>query len=179
MLVLPKDFPESIIGTPANVSMDIAPIAIAGLSGNPIFGKEDRQLPMTEPIELSEVMEGTTFYYLQSFRSYVCMLPEITIPEGCFGVLYPRSTLLRMGVMMAPSAIWDPGYVGNGMAVIMPSMPITIEDGVELFSLMIFKGADGAELYSGQYQHEGDKSDEALDGLAGKLTVPEGGEEVK
>jgi len=179
MLVLPKDFPETIKGTPANVSMDIAPTAIDALHGNPIFSHEDRQFPQREPVDLSEVMEGTTFYYLQSFRSYICTLPEISIPEDCFGVLYPRSTLLRMGVMMAPSAIWDPGYIGAGSAVIMPSLPITIEEDMELFSLMLFKGAKDAVQYTGSYQHEGEKSDEALDGLTGKLSLPKGGKEIK
>ncbi|HDI74712.1 MAG: deoxyuridine 5'-triphosphate nucleotidohydrolase [Thermoprotei archaeon] len=90
--------------------------------------------------------------------AYLVRFNEIVeVPEDCIGIFLPRSSLLRIGATMC-SALWDPGYKGRGVGLLL----VHNEHGIEIevnsrIAQMIFIRMEKKpnRTYSGKYQHEG------------------------
>ncbi|RLE56332.1 MAG: deoxyuridine 5'-triphosphate nucleotidohydrolase [Thermoprotei archaeon] len=80
----------------------------------------------------------------------------VSIPEDCVGIAFPRSSLLRMGASIN-LAVWDPGYVGRGEAMLLVLNPngIEIEVGARVAQLVLIKLVEKPhKLYRGRYYGE-------------------------
>ena len=94
-------------------------------------------------------------YTLSNVETYIAVLkPRVEMPENCFGVLLPRSSLLRCGVI-AQGTLIDPGYKGNLRVLLKPTMPIRVERGARLFHIVVYcRDKPFPKTYSGQWQGE-------------------------
>ncbi len=89
--------------------------------------------------------------YLVRYREYV------KIPEDCIGLVLPRSSLLRMGATLH-TAIWDPGYEGRGIGllVVYNIHGIELERGAQIGQMILVKMTGSTRfLYRGIYYKEG------------------------
>ena len=81
----------------------------------------------------------------------------IKVPSDCIGIFLPRSSLLRMGATIQ-SALWDPGYEGRGVGLLIVMNPygIVLEKGARIAQFILMKMTEPPErVYRGSYQHEG------------------------
>lgn len=81
----------------------------------------------------------------------------VSIPQDSVGFCYPRSSLIRMGGYLG-CAVWDPGYMGRGQALLLVANPhgLRIEIGARVAQLVVAR-VEGPNtwIYSGDYQGEG------------------------
>ncbi len=80
----------------------------------------------------------------------------IKIPNGYVGLAIPRSSLLRMGVTIH-SAVWDPGYEGQGIGLMIVFNPhgVILSKGVQIAQLVYFKMSGVTKkTYNGIYKGE-------------------------
>ncbi len=80
----------------------------------------------------------------------------IKIPNGYVGLAIPRSSLLRMGVTIH-SAVWDPGYEGQGIGLMIVFNPhgVILSKGVQIAQLVYFKmTGETRKIYNGVYKGE-------------------------
>ncbi|MBV9358122.1 MAG: deoxyuridine 5'-triphosphate nucleotidohydrolase, partial [Chloroflexi bacterium] len=100
--------------------VDLTLDALWVLRGAGRLGREpdDRVLPDREPIAPTadgwfELAHG---HYLLRFAEVVA------VPLDGGGLVFPRSSLLRMGVHV-PTAVWDAGYRGRGESLLLVANP--------------------------------------------------------
>jgi len=89
-------------------------------------------------------------------RALIRLSEEFNLPKNIFAILYPRSTMFRMGFIIQCGVI-EPGYKGRPVILIYcPNIKkkITILKGVRLVQAIFYK-ARSRGLYKGQYQNEG------------------------
>ncbi len=80
---------------------------------------------------------------------------EIEIPKHAIGLLLPRSTFNRLGIIKAESAVWDSGYKGYGTQTILVwPREVKIHIGEKWFQLVFMDARDVKQLYEGYYQGE-------------------------
>ena len=84
---------------------------------------------------------------------------EFHLPKDVFAILYPRSTMFRMGFVIQCGVI-EPGYSGRPVILISyPSGPsvisyVRLDKDTRVVQAIFFK-ANSEGLYSGKYQGEG------------------------
>jgi dUTP pyrophosphatase len=80
----------------------------------------------------------------------------VALPPDCGGLVFPRSSLLRMGLSV-PTAVWDAGYAGRGEGLLQVSNRhgVRLQRGARIVQLVVFRLTSvAASTYAGQYQHE-------------------------
>jgi len=82
---------------------------------------------------------------------------EFYLPKDVFAILYPRSTMFRMGFIIQCGVV-EPGY--SGRPVILIHHPVIEADYIKLDKdtrvvQAVFYKADSEGEYSGKYQGEG------------------------
>lgn len=80
----------------------------------------------------------------------------VEVPADCGGLVFPRSSLLRMGLHV-PTAVWDAGYAGRGEGLLQVTNPhgVRLQHGARIVQLVLFRlSAPAAAGYAGSYQHE-------------------------
>ncbi|MFP3080608.1 MAG: deoxyuridine 5'-triphosphate nucleotidohydrolase [Acidilobus sp.] len=95
-------------------------------------------------------------YRLQPGAYKVRFLDVVSVPPDAVGICYPRSTLLRMGITIS-CAVWDPGYMGRGEALMIVANPhgAVIEQGARVAQMVFIRlESRPSSLYSGSYQGE-------------------------
>src|SRR5437868_3381588 len=62
------------------------------------------------------------------------------IPSDCGGLVFARSSLLRMGAHV-PTAVWDAGYAGRGQGLLVVSSPhgLRLQRGARIVQLVLFR----------------------------------------
>jgi len=106
--------------------------------------------------EYEEMYPDEDGFYNLSPGAYVVRYAErIRIPDNAIGLVFPRSSLQRMGAIICTS-VWDSGYEGRGIGLLIVLNPfgIKIKKG-ERICQMIFIDARAFGEYSGRFQHEG------------------------
>jgi|SRR5579864_2094698 len=80
---------------------------------------------------------------------------ETRFPTDCGGLVFPRSSLLRMGVFI-PTAVWDAGYNGRGesLMVVLNTEGVRVRYGARVAQLVVFLLTGETIPYSGTYQRE-------------------------
>lgn len=116
------------------------------------IGKNARFIP--KYIRLSP-SNGT---YILGPGAYVIRYAEyIKMPTNAIGLVFPRSSLLRMGAVLY-TAVWDPGYEGQGVSLLVVYNPygVVIEEGAHIAQLVYFKVLGRSIAYKGSYLGERD-----------------------
>ncbi len=87
--------------------------------------------------------------------AYKIIFNEIVkIPKNCIGLVFPRSTLLRMGCEIH-TAVWDAGYVGRGEALlnVFNEHGIYIEKNTRICQMILLEADNPLRVYNGDYQY--------------------------
>jgi len=78
----------------------------------------------------------------------------VQVPLDTIGIVLPRSTLMRIGATLC-SAVWDPGYKGRGIGLLIVNAQLTIHVGARIAQIVFIKTQNKLEDgYSGTYQNE-------------------------
>jgi deoxycytidine triphosphate deaminase len=80
----------------------------------------------------------------------------VKIPVNAIGLSFPRSTLIRLGVIKCETAVFDPGYEGFGVqTVYIPTKELRIAENERWFQFMVADAEKSGLTYKGRYQREG------------------------
>ena len=78
----------------------------------------------------------------------------VNVPLDAIGIVLPRSTLMRIGATLC-SAVWDPGYNGRGIGLLIVNAKITLYKGARIAQIIFIKTQKKLEEgYTGTYQNE-------------------------
>lgn len=112
----------------------------------------DRRLPERNALEF-----GADDWLELAPGSYGIRYGEwVEVPADCGGLVFPRSSLLRMGLHV-PTAVWDAGYAGRGEGLLQVTNPhgVRLQRGTRIVQLILFRLTSAAgSSYRGAYQHE-------------------------
>ncbi|HEU0169200.1 MAG TPA: deoxyuridine 5'-triphosphate nucleotidohydrolase [Chloroflexota bacterium] len=90
--------------------------------------------------------------------SYMIQLNEVVrLPLDVMALGQPRSSLLRCGASIGPSAVWDPGYEGRSECLLTVHNPagIELQKDARIMQLVFFRLEEATVAgYSGRYQGE-------------------------
>jgi deoxycytidine triphosphate deaminase len=87
--------------------------------------------------------------------TYRLHFSKVSIPLNATGFLFPRSTFLRLGILMFPTAVWDSGYSGEGVATFYFFKPAMVHKDVAWAQLVFIDNKSMSRMgYSGIYQGE-------------------------
>ena len=113
------------------------------------FDNSNRQIPdhkEIEPIDNKWILKPGG--YLVRYNEV------IQVPLNAIGIVLPRSTLMRIGATLC-SAVWDPGYKGRGIGLLIVNAKITVHVGARIAQIIFINTQDKLEKgYSGTYQNE-------------------------
>ncbi len=101
------------------------------------------------------VLLNKGFYELPQGSYRVTYHEVVNIPAGYLGLLLPRSSLLRNGATIY-TAVWDPGYRGRGMGlmVVFNRQGIRVAEDARVAQLILLSVEDSTELYKGRFLFE-------------------------
>ena len=78
----------------------------------------------------------------------------VEVPMNTIGIVLPRSSLMRSGGTLC-SAVWDPGYKGRGIGLLITYAEITFYRNARIAQIIFIKTEEKTEKgYSGKYQNE-------------------------
>jgi deoxycytidine triphosphate deaminase len=103
-----------------------------------------------------EVLPDSDGFYNLDKGTYEIRLPKVSIPLSATGFIYPRSTFNRLGVIKSETAVWDPGYSGEGSQTFFFPTKARIHKN-EAWVQIVFMGNESGDAktnYSGHYQEE-------------------------
>ncbi len=84
----------------------------------------------------------------------------IEVPLSAIGIVLPRSSLMRIGGTIC-SALWDPGYKGRGIGLLIVYTRITIHQNARIAQIIFLKTLEESKNgYSGEYQNENISTEE-------------------
>ena len=134
---------------PAGIDLSIGEIEKLKEAGEIDFDNKNRKIPEGEKIELKDKILLRPGAYRIRYRE------TVEIPKDCVGLIFPRSSLLRMGATIF-GAVWDPGYIGKGQGLLVVFNPagILLHRNARVGQLILLKGKE-TEGYSGKYRGEG------------------------
>lgn len=139
------------------VSIDLRLDTIDGLITQPMIFKEKTVLPLYESIEITTGSfngKERELYVLSPGYYRVTFMEGIELPPNKAARISQRSSLLRSGTMIQ-SSLYDPNFKTEKMgAFMLVSIPIEIERGTRIASIVIYETEPVPEilLYKGQYQ---------------------------
>jgi dUTP pyrophosphatase len=113
---------------------------------------DDRRLPAREALEF----DADDWLLLERGTYGIRYAEWVTMPPDCGGLVFARSSLLRMGLHV-PTAVWDAGYAGRGEGLLQVTNPhgVRLQRGARIVQLVLFRLTSAAAAgYSGGYQHE-------------------------
>jgi dUTP pyrophosphatase len=133
---------------PAGVDLTAAEVFRLDGPGELDFSNEQRKIPKGEKIDFGDRVELEQGAYVVTYGE------AVEIPEDAVGILFPRSSLMRMGATVI-SALWDPGYRGRGQGLLVVSNPhgIVLHRGARIAQMVLFRGQSSG-AYSGRFQDE-------------------------
>ncbi len=156
MIIPPKDGPAWIRKLepeqiqPAGVDLTVQNIQAFEEKGKLAVNNSERTVP-----EKRLLQPDTNGFYSLPVGSYVVRYREkIEIPLDSIGLVFPRSSLLRMGATIY-TAVWDPGYTGQGMGLLNVIHPLAIQRGARIAQLILIRmETPSYEGYQGIYNNE-------------------------
>lgn len=126
-------------------------VRVSKILKNTTFGvlREEKQLPKRR-----EVKPKHGIYHLKRGNYIVVYREKVQIPQGVIGLVFPRSSLMRMGATLN-TAVWDPGYEGRGEGLLVVHNRYGLKIGRnDRIGQMIFFSAVQGGTYDGEYQGE-------------------------
>jgi deoxycytidine triphosphate deaminase len=147
---------------PNGVDLKVSEVWKIPDEGEALINKKIRELNV-DKVKLEPDEEG--FFNLEKGVYEVRVGHEISIPpandsekeSGLFvvGLLLPRSTLNRFGIIKSEGAVWDSGYKGYGtQTIFVPIKKVRIHKDDFWFQLIFLNCESSGELYRGFYQGE-------------------------
>ncbi len=117
-----------------------------------IYGKERTITPEKMKIDVDD--DG--FYYLPKGTYEIRIANKVNIPKHAVGLLFPRSTFNRFGVIKSESAVWDSGYSGYGTQTVRITVQELRVHKDEFWFQMMFFDTKGEvqQTYEGHWQGE-------------------------
>ena len=157
LVLLSRDVSEKSV-QPVSIELEVETICeLQGIARN---GKNYLEFPIRSIDDLPLCLEvkhmSNEKYILKVGKAYLVTLkPRVKMPSNCFGVLLPRSSLQRCGVV-AQGTLIDPGYEGNLKVLLYPTvMNIELPRGERLFHMIVFcRDKTFTKTYNGLYQGE-------------------------
>jgi len=101
------------------------------------------------------LLEKTDDAWMLKPGGYLVRYNEIVeVPYDAVGIVLPRSSLMRCGATIF-SAVWDPGYKGRGVGLMVTYVDIKIHQNTRIAQIMFIKTTEKTKKgYSGDYQNE-------------------------
>ena len=117
-----------------------------------VHGKDRRIEP--EKFKIPPADDG--FYHLPKGTYEVRTASKVTVPDTAVGLLFPRTTLNRFGVIKSESGVWDSGYSGYGTQTLRVTVQeLRIHKDECWFQLMFMDMKNKVkQLYDGHWQGE-------------------------
>ncbi len=134
---------------PAGIDLTVGDVRVFEGSGRLSF--KSRTLPKTSSVPMRNGV-----WDLKPGCYQVVYNEVIRIPGDCAGIVLPRSSLLRLGADLR-SALWDPGYVGRGIGllIVLNPMGLRLEENARIGQLVLIRlERKPHKLYDGSYQYE-------------------------
>lgn len=138
---------------PCGVDLTVGTIVEFNGSGHIDFTNKKRSLPLVKVVSNNHFENS---WLLKQGNYLITFNETVEIPAGCMGECWPRSSLLRMGATLG-TAVWDPGYKGQGQALLV----IHNKEGIAVYkdarvAQITYKRMEETpdELYGGIYQGE-------------------------
>jgi len=130
--------------------VDLTVRRIYKLDGTGFIGFQDKTLPDYVEIKwVNDRVELNPGAYIVEFNEV------IEVPEDHIAMIFPRSSLLRMGCDLR-GALWDSGYRGRSKSLLVVYNPIVLERNARVAQIVFFKIVGNvAKKYSGEYLNEG------------------------
>ncbi|MBO3802593.1 MAG: hypothetical protein JTT11_01755 [Candidatus Brockarchaeota archaeon] len=95
------------------------------------------------------------YYRLKPMTLYELRFPLVEVPLTATGLCFPRSTLNRLGIIKAETAVLDSGYKGEFVQTLFSLSPVKLYKDEPLVQLVFFQNVRRAkEGYRGRYQGE-------------------------
>lgn len=121
------------------------------IKGTAFLG-EDSKMDYSLMKKREASMDDQGFYLLKPYKQYmVDFMEEVSVPEGYCAIIYPRSSLLRVGAFIT-SALWDTGFNGTLGASVRVLNPLCVKEGARLAQVVFHKAAFNGHRYEGRYQ---------------------------
>lgn len=136
---------------PAGVDLTVREIFRFKSYGRIDFTNEERKLSELELVPFNE--DGWAFlkpsYYLVKYNEVINM------PLNLIAIGKPRSSLLRMGAFMV-TAVWDPGYRGRSVSLLVVGNPhgIWVKKNARILQLIFLRLSRESTAYKGIYLGE-------------------------
>ena len=109
------------------------------------FDNKERKYPSYDEIKLPSVLHPD---------SYIVQYAEtVEIPKNAMAQVFMRSSLQRMGAFLFTS-VYDSGYVGKGVGLLILTRPITILPDARIGQI-VFHDAKSSSVYEGIHKGEG------------------------
>lgn len=145
---------ERELFNPESCTIDLRIKELSQLSGPAFLGIEERYTPEHKSIAKYDGKPGN-IVTLEPGEYYVTeTIEEFNMPEDLFGIVKPRSTLFRSGLILRAGVI-DPGYKGPLHPAIYNAshIPVKLEMGAR-FCQVYFMEIKGelVRKYEGQWQ---------------------------
>lgn len=117
-----------------------------------VLGVHERALPARE--EVAPDADG--WFDLPPATYGIRYVETVILPTDCGGLCFPRSSLLRMGLIV-PTAVWDAGYRGRGESLLVVTNPhgVRLQRNARIAQLVVFRLTSSTTAYAGRYQDEG------------------------
>ncbi len=155
MILLPKNWPAWVNTLsneqvqPAGVDLTVKKISRFKTEGILSVDNNDRVISEVDDLKIIN-----SFFSLTPGAYMVRYNEEIQIPENTIGLVFPRSSLMRMGATIH-TAVWDPGYKGKGISLLTVYNNLKIQVNSRISQLILIKTEDTPNtLYNGIYQNE-------------------------
>lgn len=133
--------------------LDVTLGAVFQLTEAGRLGVDERHLPDRVPM----AFDFWGWLHL-SPGSYMVQLNEVVrLPLDVMALGQPRSSLLRCGASIGPSAVWDPGYEGRSECLLTVHNPagIDLQKDARIMQLVFFRLEEATVAgYAGRYQGE-------------------------
>lgn len=105
------------------------------------------------PSDLAGLPDDTQGWFLESHYYVIEWAETIHVPKNAIGLIFPRSTLLRLGGTIC-TAVWDRGYKGKGRSGLFLGAPMLLQRGTRLGQIIFIDAQEDEQLYEGTYQGE-------------------------
>ena len=149
---LVEDLCERELTNPEGCGFDLRLGKVWKIKGKGYLGVEDRQTCGTELV--AEYKNNKSITVKPGDFYLVTTIEKVNVPKNLVGILKPRSTLQRMGLILRTTQI-APGYSGELTFAFHNAGPcsVKIDLGARIVHVM-FAHVDGrTAIYRGQWQH--------------------------
>ena len=149
MLGVVKGFkPEAL--QPAGIDLSVDEVEVLDEAG--VIGVSERYVPRGVKVE-----DKGGWWALKPGVYRIRFREIVSVPAGFVGFCFPRSSLLRMGLLLS-CGVWDPGYRGRGQALlaVLNGKGVSLERGARVAQFVLARlwGPQSSE-YRGVYMGEG------------------------